>query len=108
MYKYFFSCLFILLLCGCSTNIDLGGKSSSIDVPKEIISGRMECAVEDSSFVLELENGQIVRYIDSIDGELKEETVNILNEEYLVGVTDNDEAIRRMNEGLSDLGGHCE
>ena len=90
----------LFLMCGCSNIKNLG--------QKEIIKGNMNCVVEDSSFTLELENGQIVKYIDSVDGELSQETVDILNSEYLVGVTDNDEAILRMNEGLKDLEGHCE
>ena len=99
MFKRFIYFLPILfLMSGCI----------KIEAPKEIIKGTMNCVVEDSTFTLELENGQIVKYIDSVDGELPQETVDILNEEYLVGVTDNDEAIRLMNEGLKDLEGHCE
>ena len=100
MYRRIFcGFMFLLFFTGCST---------SVEQPKEIIRGEMNCTVEDSSFTLMLENGQIVKYIDSVDGELPQETVDILNEEYLVGVTDNDEAIRLMDEGLSDLEGHCE
>lgn len=102
MYKRILCSLsLILLLCGCSN-------TTSTEQPKEIIKGEMNCTVEDSNFTLMLENGQIVKYIDSVDGDLGQETVDILNEEYLIGVTDNDEAIKIMNEGLSDLEGHCE
>ena len=104
MKRFFLVLGVVFLLCGCSSN----GLSGSSNSSKVVVKGSMNCVVEDSEFVLELENGQIVKYIDSIDGELSEDTVNILNEEYLVGVTDNDEAIRRMNDGLKDLGGHCE
>ena len=99
MKRFFLGLFFVFLLCGCSSNVIK-------DEP--VVSGSMNCVVEDSIFTLYLENGQIVKYVDSVDGELPQETVDILNSEYLVGVTDNDEAIRLMNEGLSDLEGHCE
>ena len=105
MKRFFLVLGVVFLLCGCSSN---GVADSFSSKSKVVVKGSMSCVVEDSEFVLELENGQIVKYIDSVDGELSQDTVNILNEEYLVGVTDNDEAIRRMNEGLKDLEGHCE
>ena len=91
---------FFLLIGGCA--------NVKNEKPVEIIKGSMNCVVENSTFTLELENGQIVKYIDSVDGELPQETVDILNQEYLVDITDNDEAIRIMNESLKDLNGHCE
>ena len=39
---------------------------------------------------------------------LGQETVNILNEEHLVGNTDNDNALKIMNGALADLNGRCE
>lgn len=102
MHKHIFLSLSILaLLCGCSA-------TETNSKPKEIIKGEMNCTVEEDKFTLMLENGQIVKYIDSVEGELGQETVDILNEEYLVGVTDNEEAVRIMNESLKDLEGHCE
>ena len=86
-----------LFLVGCSSGVTV----------KESIKGEMECVVEDSRFTLMLEDGQIVKYIDSVDGELGSEIVDILNDEHLVGVTDNDEAIRIMNASLNDLDGYC-
>ncbi len=97
-----FLCLFLMLvlITGCN-----GGKS---DDNKIVLKKDITCHVDDNSFVLKLENGQIVKYIDSVDGELGQETVNILNEEHLVGVDDNDVALRIMNSALSDLNGYCE
>lgn len=89
----------LVFLCGCS---------KSDIVKKEVVKGEISCFTEDSKFNLLLENGQIVKYIDSVDGELGQETVDILNEEHLVDVTDNDEALRIMNSALKDLDGHCE
>jgi hypothetical protein len=112
MKKYFVLGLLPFVLCGCSVPI-IGNNETSVGTTgqiekKKVVNGKMECVTDDSSFVLELSDGQIVRYIDSIDGELSQETVDILNEEHLVGVTDNATAVSRMNEGLKDLGGHCE
>lgn len=100
MKKILLTLLLLILLCGCA--------NTKLETKKEIIKGTMTCNVEDSTFILELENGQIVKYIDSVDGELPQETVDIINEEYLVGITDNEEAVKAMNEGLKDLEGHCE
>lgn len=95
MGKKIILCLVVLLVSGCGTK-------------KEVVRGEISCATEDSKFNLILENGQIVNYIDSIDGDLGQETVDILNSEHLVGVTDNDEALRIMNTALRDLDGYCE
>ncbi len=86
----------LVFLCGCSF-----GK-------KEVVRAEISCYTEDSKFNLFLENGQIVKYVDSIEGELHQETVDILNEEHLVGITDNDEALKIMDIALKDLDGHCE
>lgn len=111
MYKKF-TCLIVssVLLTGCGINIDkvgFGSKASeAVDEP--VITKQITCSTDDSSFDLILGNGQIIRYIDSIDGELGQETVDILNQEHLVGVTDNDEATSIMSAALVDLNGHCE
>ena len=111
MKKCFLISLVPFLLCGCSFSVVGKNEASNSNmnaISKPVVNGKMKCVTEDSEFMLELSNGQIVRYIDSVDGELPQETVDILNEEHLLGVTDNDTAILRMNEGLKDLGGHCE
>lgn len=90
-------CLALILVCGCSSG-----------VKHEVVKSEISCFTEDSKFNLLLEDGQIVKYIDSIDGELHQETVDILNEEHLVGITDNDEALKIMDMALKDLDGHCE
>lgn len=95
MSKKIVFCLALLFIVGC------GAK-------KEVIRGEISCTTEDSEFNLVLEAGQIVNYIDSIDGDLGQETVDILNSEHLVGVTDNEEALKIMDLALKDLSGHCE
>jgi len=97
--KKVFVFMALICLCGCSN------RSVS---KKEVVKGEISCVTEDSKFNLLLEDGQIVKYIDSIDGELGQETVDILNEEHLVGVSNNDEALRIMSNALKDLNGHCE
>lgn len=109
MKKVFFIVCLAFLICGCSNSDTDSNQQGSSGVKKNfVVNGSMECFTEDSKFTLELSDGQIVKYIDSIDGELSQETIDILNEEYLVGVTDNAVAIARMSEGLRDLGGYCE
>lgn len=104
MYKKIIVFSLALLLVGCSGGISENlGKTSK----KEVVKGEIYCTVDDSSFTLMLEDGQIVEYIDSIDGELGQETVDILNDEHLIGVTDNDEALKIMDSALSELGGSC-
>ena len=90
----------LICLCGCG--------SSKTGVKKEVIKGEISCVTEDSKFNLFLEDGQIVKYVDSVDGELGQETVDILNAEHLVGVIDNDEALKIMSNALRDLNGKCE
>ena len=103
MYKRFFFVLFlVVLLTGCFSKSTLSS-SSKPSLKKEI-----SCHTEDTSFILKLEDGQIVKYIDSVDGELGQETVDILNEEHLKNVSDNDEALSIMNKALSNLNGGCE
>lgn len=96
MSKKILFCLILLFVVGC------GAKK------EEIIKGEISCTTEDTKFNLVLENGQIVKYVDSIDGDLGQETVDILNSEHLVGVTSNDEALRIMSAALKDLDGYCE
>lgn len=97
----------MLLFAGCTNNSSNENSTSSGLFKKSVVKGEIYCTVEDSSFTLMLEDGQIVKYIDSVDGELGQETVDILNEEHLVGVTDNDEVLRIMDATLSELGGSC-
>ena len=113
------TCLLLLLLIvftGCRTKslneVESGTNNSSGKTVKKsnkpVVKGEIKCTVEDSVFTLLLEDGQIVSYIDSVEGDLGQSPVDILNEEHLVGVTDNDEALKRMNLALKDLDGYCE
>ena len=88
----------LVCVCGCSNTVN----------KREPVKSEISCFTEDSKFNLFLEDGQIVKYVDSIDGELGQETVDILNDEHLVGITDNDEALKIMDRALKDLDGHCE
>lgn len=92
--RFFCSLVLLLLFTGCNAE-------------KKVIEFEINCFTEDSSFILKLQNGQVVQYIDSIEGDLGEDIVDILNDEYLTGVTDNDSALKIMNNSLSPLGGFC-
>lgn len=98
--KIFVCSLVLFLITGC------GNEPSKSK--KNVVKGEITCSADGSNFNLLLEDGQIVKYIDSIDGELGQETVDILNQEHLVGVTDNDTALNIMDNALKDLDGHCE
>ena len=95
--RNFLFIVFMFFFVGCSSK-----------PVKEVSRKDINCHVDESNFVLKLEDGQIVKYIDSVDGDLGQEVVNILNEEHLQNVSDNDEALRIMNAALSDLNGGCE
>ncbi|MBP3920532.1 MAG: hypothetical protein J6D28_03090 [Bacilli bacterium] len=95
MYKKILVTTLFLLTIGCTSK------------PKEIIRKEITCTVEENNFTLVLENGQITKYIDEIEGDLGQETVDILNEEHLLGIKDNDEALKIMDQALKDLGGSC-
>lgn len=96
----------LFFIVGCSNNV--GNTNDNSNSTQEIIyTKEINCSLDDSNFVLELQNGQIVKYIDEIDGDLGQETVDILNSEHLVGVSDNDTALTIMDAALKDLGGFC-
>ena len=95
--------IFVVLVCVCGCS----GKESE-SKKGVVIKDQISCSTEDSKFNLFLENGQIVSYVDSVDGDLGQETVDILNGEHLVGVTDNNVALKIMDKALKDLNGHCE
>lgn len=100
-------CFMIIFVCGCSNSNETKEQINKNIEKQEVVSKTIECNTEDSNFTLYLENGQIVKYIDSIDGDLGIETVEILNTEHLVGVGDNDEALSIMNSVMIELGGSC-
>jgi len=96
----------MFFIVGCSNSVD-NIKDNSSSTQEVIYTKKISCNVDGSNFVLELKNGQIVKYTDEIDGDLGQETIDILNSEHLVGVTDNDTAFTIMDAALKDLGGFC-
>lgn len=109
--KKFYFCFLVLCLMGCrneSLNTDgLDDQNNTNDIVNEVIRNDIYCTLDGSGFTLTLENGQIIRYIDDIEGELGQETIDILNNEHLVGVKSNDDALNIMAIALNDLGGSC-
>lgn len=92
---------FLFIFTGCKSDLEN-------HIEPVIVTDEITCTADDNKFNLILENGQIVKYIDSVDGVLGQEIVDILNDEHLVGVVDNDEALKIMDSALKDLDGYCE
>ena len=102
-------CLVLISGCGNKVSSDISdSSSSSVKSSKKKSFMEISCTSFDSSFLLYLENGQVVKYVDSIDGDLGENPVNIINEEHLSGVSSNDEALSIMNLVMKELDGGCE
>lgn len=90
----------LLVVVGCSSGNEVLDE-------KVVVTKEIKCNLDGTNFTLVLENGQIVKYIDEVDGDLGQETVDILNSEHLVGNSDNDKALSIMDAALKDLGGYC-
>ena len=106
-------CCFILLLVGCG-NKKVENTDVQDDIPKPIKVVResdesvASCFLDDSKFSIVFKNGQIIRYYDPYDGELNQEALDNINNEHLVGVTDDNKAISIMSSVIKELGGYCE
>lgn len=94
--KKLFLCFFMFLFVGCG------------NAKKEVVTDTLSCVTDDSSFNIVVSDGKAIKYIDSIDGELGQETVDIINEEHLSNVNNNDEALNIMDSVMHELGGYCE
>jgi len=89
-------CFFVFLFTGCGS------------VKNNAVVDNFSCITDDSSFDIVVSNGKIIKYIDSNDGELGQETVDIINDEHLSNVNNNDDALVIMDGVMKDLGGFCE
>ncbi len=94
-----FFAFFLITGCGSST--------SSLSSDVQVISNDIHCVTSYSDFVLTFENGHVVKYVDSIDGELID-IIDILNDEHFSSISNNDDAISIMSNVISELGGYCE
>ena len=94
--KKFCLCFFVLLIVGC-------GRTKN-----EVSTDTFSCVTDDSSFEIVVSDGKIVKYVDSVDGELKQESIDIINGEYLIEVEDNNETLTIMDNVMRELGGYCE
>ena len=109
--KVIFLCFILLCFCGCSKSSSVDGEDevlSSVKVYKKSDESVANCETDESKFSIVLKDGQVVRYYDSVDGELGAQTIDIINSEYLTQVTDDDKAISIMNGVMKELGGYCE
>ena len=106
--------IFFVLLCfpGCGKSDKVVNQGKEILKPVKVVKKSDEsvaiCVTDESDFSIVLKNGQVVKYYDSVDGELGQDTIDIINSEHLVGVTSDDRAISIMNGVMEELGGHCE
>ena len=109
--KVLFICFILLCFCGCG-NISSVVDNDEVSKPIKVVSKTGEtvanCFTDESEFSIVFKDGQVVRYYDSVDGELVGDAINIINTEYLVGVTEDDRAISIMNSVMTELGGYCE
>ena len=81
-----------LLITGC------GKKEEKIN---------LECELTSTTITLTIEKGQITKYVDKISGEISQSEIDVLNESYLKGITDNQDAITKMREVIASNGGDC-
>ena len=85
--------LLLILLTGC--------KSKQED---KILT----CNFTTTSITLTIRKGQIVKYVDEIQGEFSKDKIEQLNREYLQNIKDNNEAYMILRGVIASTGGDCE
>lgn len=68
---------------------------------------KLECEIGDTNITLTIKDGNIIKYVDKIEGELPQEKIDVLNESYLKSVNNNSEAITKLKEVIATNGGFC-
>ena len=113
MKKIILCLCFIVLLTGCGDKVndvvqEQEEELKPINVVKEADESVAGCFMDGIKFSIVFKNGQIVKYYDPYDGELDQEGIDLINNEHLIGITDDDQAISIMNGVIKELGGYCE
>lgn len=109
--KILFLCFIVLLFVGCgkkTTEVLQEEELKPIKVVKEADESVAGCFMDGIKFSIVFKNGQIVKYYDPYDGELNQEGIDLINNEHLVNITSDDQAISIMNGVIKELGGYCE
>lgn len=102
--KVLFLSVLLFVFTGCSH------ESSSVDdvVLSSNYDSVANCYLDGDKFTMYFKSGKIVKYTDPIDGDLSQESIDVINGEHLVGVVSDDKAISIMDKVIKDLGGYCE
>lgn len=79
----------IVLLTGCSKKEDL------------------ICDIGSTTVTITLKKGKIIKYVDKIKGESSKEDLDNMNNEYLREINNNSDAIIKLKEVITIMGGHC-
>ena len=113
MKKNIFVLCFIVLLTGCGNKVNEVVQENEeelkpINVVKEADESVAGCFMDGVKFSIVFKDGQIVKYYDPYDGELDQEGIDLINNEHLVDITDDNQAISIMNDVIKELGGYCE
>ena len=74
---------------------------------KEEEKVKLECELNATTITLTIKDGKIVKYVDKINGEASDKEINVLNDNYLEGIDNNDDAIVKMREVIASNGGDC-
>lgn len=79
----------MILLTGCSKKEDL------------------ICEIGSTTVTITLKKGKIIKYVDKIKGESTNEDLDNMNNEYLKEVNNNKDAINKLREVITIMGGYC-
>lgn len=109
--KILFLCFIALCFTGCgkkNAEVVQEEELKPINVVKEADESVAGCFMDGIKFSIVFKDGQIVKYYDPYDGELDQEGIDLINNEHLVDITNDDQAISIMNGVIKELGGYCE
>lgn len=79
----------MFLLTGCSKKEDL------------------ICDIGSTTVTITFKNGKIIKYVDKIKGESSKEDLDNMNKEYLKEIDNNKDAINKLREVITIMGGYC-
>ena len=65
------------------------------------------CDIGSTTVTITLKNGKIIKYVDKIKGDSAKEELYNMNNEYLREIDDNNDAIDKLKEVITILGGNC-